>query len=140
MTSCGLAVGGRSQHREPDPFAVAIIALDNHSAKIDTDTEPNASFLGHLGLAVNHPALDLDGTTNRVDNPGKLGKEAVASILYDPAAVLFDVRLNKLPEMGFEPLVGSSHRVSAPSHARGGTFWHTGRSHFDKFSPAISAN
>jgi hypothetical protein len=37
-----------------------------------------------------HAALDLDGTTNGVDHTRKLGKEAVASVLYDPAPVLGD--------------------------------------------------
>jgi hypothetical protein len=52
MTPCGLAVDARSQHREPDPFAVAIIALDNHFAKIDTDMDLNTLSFGLIRMAI----------------------------------------------------------------------------------------
>jgi len=82
------------------------VLLDHHVAKVDPDAEPDPALLGHVGLTIGHPALDLYGAPHRVHNTRKFRQEAVAGVLYGMAPVLFDFRLNKLPEMGLEPRVG----------------------------------
>ena len=79
--------------------------LYDHVAEVDADAEPDAPFLGHLGLAVGHPSLDFESTSDGVNDARKLGQEAIAGILYDPAPVLRDLRVDQLPEMGLQPLM-----------------------------------
>jgi hypothetical protein len=54
---------------------------------------------------VNHPALDLRSAAHGVDHARKFRQKAVAGVLYDPAPVLLDLRIDQLPEMPLEPLV-----------------------------------
>ena len=60
---------------------------------------------GWLWLAVGHRALDLYGAAHRVHHTGKFRQEAVAGVLYDPAPVLSDLRIDQFPEVGLEPFV-----------------------------------
>jgi hypothetical protein len=50
--------------------------------------------------------LHLDGAPDGVDHALELRQKAVAGVLYDPAPVFHDFRLDYIPEMGLEPLVG----------------------------------
>jgi len=71
-----------------------VVLLNDYVAKVDADSKSYAPLLRHFGLAVDHPPLDLDGATNRVNHAGKLHQHYIASILHDPAAVTFDLRFN----------------------------------------------
>ena len=62
-------------------------------------------IFGHLGLSIDHRALDLHSTADGIHDARELGKEAVAGVLHDPAAVLLDLRINQLAEVGLEPRV-----------------------------------
>jgi hypothetical protein len=61
----------------------------------------DALLLGHLGLSVGHPALDLHRAAHSVQDTCKLCQEAVAGVLHNPAPVLGDLRINQLLEMRF---------------------------------------
>jgi hypothetical protein len=52
-----------------------------------------------------HCLLHFDRTAHRIDDARKLHQQAVAGVLYDPAPVLRDLRINQFPEMGLEPFV-----------------------------------
>src|SRR5262249_55792706 len=71
----------------------------------DPNTEPDPALLGHLGLALGHPALDLHGASNGVHDTRKFRQEAVAGVLDDAAAMFGDFRIDQLPEMRFEARV-----------------------------------
>jgi hypothetical protein len=94
-----------------------------HVAQVDANAEPYLPILGHLGLALGHSPLHFNRTPDGVDNARELRKEAVAGVLYDPAAVLPDFGVNQLPEMGLQPLVGplliGSHQARISCHVGG---------------------
>jgi len=72
------------------------VLLSDHVAQIDPNPKPDPAFLGHLGLAVNHPALDLDSATHRVHDTRKFREQAVASMFDCAPTVLFDLRIDQL--------------------------------------------
>jgi hypothetical protein len=90
-----------------DPVAENVVLLGDHVAEIDADAKPDPPLLGHLGLAVGHPALDLNRASNGVHNTRKLRQEAIASVLHGTAVVFVDFRIDQLPQMRLEPLVRS---------------------------------
>ena len=69
--------------------------VDDYVAQIDPNTEPDALLLARLGLAVEHPALDLHGAAHRVDDAGELGQEAVTGVLHGTAPMLGDFGIDK---------------------------------------------
>src|SRR5262249_44720889 len=80
--------------------------VDDHIAEIDPDAESDALVLGHLGIAIDHSSLDLDCTTDGVDDAREIDQHAVAGSLDDAAAVLSDLRVYTLAAMrleAFEP-------------------------------------
>ena len=79
--------------------------LRDHVAKVDADAEPDPEVFGHLRLTLGHFTLDLDSTADAIDYARKLCQEAVAGVLYDPAPLLGDLRIDQFPEMGLKPLV-----------------------------------
>jgi len=48
-----------------------------------------------------------------VHDTGKLRQQAITGVLYDPASVLLDLRIDQLAEMPFEPFVGPLRRLAA---------------------------
>jgi hypothetical protein len=99
------------------------VLLNDHVAEVDADAEPDAPFLWHLRLALAHAALDLHGAADRVDHAGKFRKHSVAGVLYDPAAVLGDLRIDQFLEMSLEPLVRAlligAHQARVPGQLSG---------------------
>ena len=97
--------------------------LCDHIADIDPDAKPYPALLGHVWFALGHSTLDLDSTTNRTDDARELGQEAVAGVLYDPAPVLADLRIDQFWEVGLEalvrPLLISSHQARIARHIGG---------------------
>ena len=81
--------------------------LSNHVAEVDPDTQLDAPLLGHIRLAFDHPALDLDGTPDGVHHARKLGQETVAGVLYDPAPMLCDLWIDEFTEVNLQMLVGA---------------------------------
>jgi len=79
--------------------------LDNDIAEVDPDTKLDPPFRRDIGNVPCHLPLHLDRAAHRIDNTRKLRQQAVARILYGAAPVLFDLRLNQLPEMRPEAFV-----------------------------------
>jgi hypothetical protein len=99
------------------------VLLSNHVAEVDPDAEPDALLIGHLGLAVDHPALDLQSASHGVHHTGKFGQQPVAGVLYGTAPVFPDLRLDQLPEMRFQafvrPLLIRAHQARVAGHVGG---------------------
>ena len=100
---------GLSQRLQPcrhvHPIAEDVVFFNDYVAEVDADAEPDAPLLGHLGLSVGHPALDLDGTADCINHTGKLRQEAVPGVLYDPAPVVCDLGIYQLAEMCLQALM-----------------------------------
>ena len=87
-------------------------------------TRNSIRFSGGVpAFALGHPPLHLNGAPDGVNHARELGQEAVAGVLHDPAPVLSDLRINQLPEVRFEPLVGPllirPHQARIPRHVGG---------------------
>jgi hypothetical protein len=74
------------------------------SPRLNPNSEADARVLRDIGIAVNHRALDLDGTAHGIHHAWKLRQHA-AGVLDDAAAVLLDLGVNQLVEMRFDPFV-----------------------------------
>jgi hypothetical protein len=99
-------LGQRLQTRR-DIYAIAedVVLLSDHVAEIDPDPELDPLFRRGPRVPLGHAALDLKRATNGVDHARELGKEAVAGVLHNPAAVFGDLGVDQFPEMGLEPFV-----------------------------------
>ena len=69
------------------PFAISVIALDNHLAEIDPDPDPDALILGNGGVPFRQPALQRHGAFNGVHDAAKFRQHSVAHQLEDMAVV-----------------------------------------------------
>src|SRR5262252_225623 len=79
---------------------------NGHVAEVDADAELDPVLWRRTLVAVGHCPLHFDGATRRVNRARELRQEAVAGVLYDPAPVLPNLRIDQLPEMGLEPFAG----------------------------------
>ena len=52
--------------------AVDVVAFHNHVTEIDADSQAQAFAVRHVGIAVSHPLLNVDGGLNRPDDARKL--------------------------------------------------------------------
>ena len=95
--------------RDVDAVAEDVAVLDDDVADIDADAELDAPLRRHVGVALGHPALHLDGAAHRIDDAGELDQQAVAGGLDDAAAVLGDLRIDQLAAMRL------AARASVPS-------------------------
>ena len=68
--------------------------LNDHVTEINADAEPDAALFVHVRLTVDHSSLELHGASHRIHHARELGQQAVAGVLYDPATVLLDLRIN----------------------------------------------
>jgi hypothetical protein len=114
---------GFQPRRNIHTVAEDVLLLDDHVAKVDADAEPDPLLLGHLPLAVNHPALDFYCAANGIHDTGKFRQEAIAGVLYDPAPMLLDLWIDQLPEMSLEPFVRAflidTHQARISRHVGG---------------------
>ncbi len=80
--------------RNVHPIAEDVLPLGNHVAEVHPNAESDALVFGRFGIALSHPALDLDRAAHGIDNARELRQQAVAGILHDPASVLPDLRID----------------------------------------------
>ena len=77
-------------------------------------------FLGHLSIALGHPALNLNGTPNCIHHTGELDQHTVPGGLHDPTTVLGDLGVNESAAVGLElregSLLVSAHQAAISSH------------------------
>ena len=59
-------------------------------------------FLGHLSIALGHPALNLNGAPNCIHHTGELDQHTVPGGLHDPTTVLGDLGVNESAAVGRE--------------------------------------
>jgi hypothetical protein len=85
---------------------VDVVALDNDIAEVDADAELDP-LIGRRDsrVTLDHCPLHFDRAAHSIHDTRELRQQAVAGVLHDPAPMLFDLRIDKLHEMGFEPLV-----------------------------------
>ena len=101
-------VGQRLDARgDVDAVAVDVVAVDDDVADIDADAEFAAPILRHLGVALAHAALDIDGAAHCIDDAGEFDEETVPGRLYDAAAVLDDLGIEQHPPVLLELLEGA---------------------------------
>ena len=103
--------------------------------------KPDPPLVGQLGLAVAHPPLDLGSTADRIDYARELHQQAVARVLYDPAPMLFDLRIDQFAQMRLEAFVRSflvrSHQARIARHIGGEN---GGQPAFDAFQGETAPN
>ena len=91
---------GVGQALEPggdvDAVAEDVVVLDDHVAEIDADPELDPAGRRHVGVALGHPALDLGGALDGLDDARELDQHAIAAGLDDPALVLGDRGIDQL--------------------------------------------
>jgi len=106
-----------------DAIAVDIVAIGDHVAEIDPDPERNAFALGHIGIAVDHCALHLDGAAHSIDDAPEFHEHAVTGGLDDAAAVLLDLRIDEFAAMRLEAIERAflvrSHQPRVARHIGG---------------------
>jgi hypothetical protein len=99
------------------------VLLSNHIAEVDPDAELDPLVGRDARIAFGHPALHLHGASDGVNHARELCEKAVAGVLYNPAPVLPDLRINQLAEMRLEPFVRPllirPHEARVPRHIGG---------------------
>jgi hypothetical protein len=71
VDAAGLGQGFKPR-RDIHAVAKDVVLLGDHVSQIDPNAESDPAFLGHLGLAFAHPALDRYRAANGVHHTGKL--------------------------------------------------------------------
>src|SRR5262249_43638427 len=98
-------------------------AVDDDVADIDADANLDALCLWHAGIALRHPALNLDRATQCFHDAFEFREDAVAGALDDPPAMLVDLGVEELASVGFQPreralLVGAHQSAVAGDVSR----------------------
>src|SRR5262249_13390050 len=66
-------------------------------------SELDAGLRRHTRVALSHAALNVDGASGSIDRADKFDQHAVAGTFYDPALILRDCGVEKLPPVGVQP-------------------------------------
>ena len=93
--------------RHVDTVAENIVVVADDIANIDSNAELYAAFGYHLGIALDHAALNFDGATHGVYDADKFNQHPVASGLDDMAAVFGDLGIDQFPAVCFQLLKSS---------------------------------
>ena len=109
--------------RDIHPVPKDVVLFNNHITEVNPNAEHNPLLRGDILIALGHIPLDPHRAPNGIDHALELDKEAVAGAFDDSAAVLADLRIDQLPEMGLEPLVRplliSPHQARVTRHIGG---------------------
>jgi hypothetical protein len=93
--------------RDVHGVAIEVLAVDDHVAEVDPDTEMDAPVVRNIGVALDHALLHLDRPTHRFDRAGKLNEDAVAGRLDDAAAAPGDAGVDQIAPARLEPSEGA---------------------------------
>jgi len=85
-----------------DAIAKNIVLVDDHVAQIDADAELDPSLRRQVAIAPTHPALNLGGAQNRLDDAMEFDEHAVARRLDDAAVIFGDSRIDELEPVRLE--------------------------------------
>ena len=93
-------IGERLQPgRHVDAVAVDVVVVADDVADIDADAKFDAPVRRHIGVALDHAALNVDGAAHGVDDADEFHQHAVAGRLDDTAAVLGDLGVDQFLAM-----------------------------------------
>ena len=105
------------------PFAIEIIAFDDHVAEVDADAQFDAAVRRDAGVPLEHCLLHRDRAAYRVDDTSELRQKPVASLLDDPAVMIGNFGIDCLAEMRLEtlvcPFLVCAHQPGIPCHIGG---------------------
>ena len=105
------------------PSPIDVVALDDHVAEIDADAEFDAAIRRDAGVPLGHRLLHRDRAAHRIDDAGKFDQQAVTGGLDDTAAVLGDLRIEKLAAQRLEAFERAflvrPHQPRIPRHIGG---------------------
>ena len=73
--------------RNIDPFAIAVVAVDDHLAEVDTDPHQHLFGFGNRGVALGQAALQRHCTFDGIDDAAEFGQQPIAHQLEDTAVV-----------------------------------------------------
>jgi hypothetical protein len=88
--------------RHVHTIAEDIIPIDYDVAKVYADAKLDPLLLRQLGIAFDHPVLNVDGTAHGLDNTREFHQHAVAGSLHDPSAMLLDFWIDKAAPVGLQ--------------------------------------
>ncbi|MGB8039115.1 MAG: hypothetical protein WCF39_13675 [Pseudolabrys sp.] len=109
--------------RHIDAIAEDIAAVDDDIAHVNANAELNALVGWHIGVALGHATLNIDGAAHGIDNADKFHQNPVACRLDDAAAMLRDLRVDELLAVNFEgvkrALIVGTHETAVASNIPG---------------------
>ena len=76
-------------------IAENVTSIDDDVADIDAHAELDALLIWHPGIALGHPALDINSAAHCVHYAAKLGQHPVSGVLDDPATVFGNLGIDK---------------------------------------------
>src|SRR5262245_53400262 len=79
--------------RHVDAVTKNITAIDYNVAYIDADSKLDTLVGRHIGVAIGHTALNINGAAHSIDHADELHQNAIACCLDDAAAMLGDLRI-----------------------------------------------
>jgi len=79
-----------------------VVPVDDYVTDVNADAELNALNLRHVGILLGHTALNLDGTSNGVDDAAELNESAVPCILDDRSVMISDFGIEERPSASFQ--------------------------------------
>jgi hypothetical protein len=77
----------------------------HHVAKVDSDAEPDAAVLRHLGLSIPPSRAGPQLRSALHPRTGELRRKSIARVLYDAAMVLLDLWIHEIAEVGLKAFV-----------------------------------
>src|SRR5215472_7940292 len=106
-------------HTVPEYVAI----LDDNVADMNTNAEFDLFVLRYRCIALGHASLDFKGAAGSVHGACELNQYAIAGPLDDAAAIICDLRFQKLAPMNIEPqqrafLVGA-HQAAVAGNVAG---------------------
>src|SRR5205814_4291213 len=81
--------------RDVDTIAKNVFILHDYISQIDADPEFDASFLGHVCVAITHAALNLRGASDGIDYAGKFQQKPVTTDLDSAPLMLGDLAVDE---------------------------------------------
>ncbi len=79
-----------------------VIPVDDYVPLVYAHPKLDTLVSGHFGIAIGHPALDLDSAPQGIYHAAELDQHAVPGRLHDAASILGDLGINDGTTMGLE--------------------------------------
>jgi len=101
-------------------IAEDVATVENDVPDIDPNAELDPPFLRHVGIALGHAALDIDGTPDRVHYAAELSQQPISGVLDNPPTVLgylgIDEGAQVVLELGVRALFVHAGQPAVSSH------------------------